>query len=57
MKSLFTSSKKYVITNLEYVGNSTFYNDYVEYIKADWGDEVFDKVSAIWRMLCNAWRG
>ena len=19
--------------------------------------EVFDKVSAIWRMLCNAWRG
>lgn len=25
--------------------------------KADWRDEVFDKVSAIWRMLCNAWRG
>ena len=25
--------------------------------KADWRDEVFDKVSAIWRMLCNAWGG
>ena len=38
---LWAPSKKYVITNLEYVGNSTFYNDYVEYIKADWGDERY----------------
>lgn len=38
---LWAPSKKYVITNLNYIGNSTFYNDYVEYIKADWGDERY----------------
>lgn len=38
---LWAPSKKYIIANLDYIGNSTFNNDYVEYIKSSWGDERY----------------